>query len=491
MTDSNETSDRPVQQDRRYSRLRVAVAIIAFFTLIAAVVLVAEGRLDPAAHVVAAVTVTAQPSRTPTITPSSTPTWTPSPTSTPTHTPTVTPLPTATATPTSTPTPTDTPSPTPTLEPSPTPVPTSVLTEDVITILLIGGDRDYVLDQNTDTLIVVVVNRMTDQVSMLSIPRDLWVYIPEYGYNRINVAQRVGYRMGYEDGKGPGLLMRTIEENLGIPIDHWARVGYEGFASAVDELGGVDLLVPCRTNLQYKPPTSDEQQEIILEPGMQHLDGPTALRYVRTRRGDSDFERAQRQQRFIKGVWEQFKSADIILKIPGLWSALKGAFQTDLNLGDVLALAPTIIGLDRDSIRSLYIGRYHTEPWTSEGGASVLLPIPERIQEVVARLYTPPDPDEKDKKARVLVQNGTEREYLALIGADQLRWAGFDVVGTGAADRADYGRTWIYVYNEDAQALAELAQLLNVRENNIVRQPDPNQDADMLVILGADYDPCR
>jgi hypothetical protein len=235
-----------------------------------------------------------------------------------------------------------------------------------------------------------------------------------------------------------------------------------------------------------------EQQEIILEPGMHHLDGPTALRYVRTRRGDSDFERAQRQQRFIKGVWEQFKSPDIILKIPGLWSALKGAFQTDLNLGDVLALAPTVIGLDRDSIRSLYIGRYHTEPWTSEGGASVLLPIPERIQEVVARLYAPPETSgEERQKARVLVQNGTEREYLALIGADQLRWAGFEVVGTGPADRADYARTWIYVYREDPQSLGELARLLNVRDRYIVRQPDPNQDADMLVILGADYDPCR
>jgi LCP family protein required for cell wall assembly len=494
MTDSDGTPDRPVQQVRRYNRLRVALAIMASFALLAVVVLVAEGRLDPEAREVAAVIITERPASTPTITPSPTPTWTPTPTAIPTHTPTWTPSPTATPTPTPTwtPTPTVTPLPTYTRQPTPTPVPTSVLTQDVISILLIGGDRDYVLDQNTDTLIVVVVNRKTDQVSMLSIPRDLWVYIPEYGYNRINVAQRIGYRMGYEDGKGPGLLMRTIEENLGIPIDHWARVGYEGFARAVDELGGVDLLVPCRTNLRYKPPTSEQQQEIILEPGMHHLDGPTALRYVRTRRGDSDFERAQRQQRFIKSVWEQFKSPDIILKIPGLWSALKGAFQTDLKLGDVLALAPTIIGLDRDNIRSLYIGRYHTEPWTSEGGASVLLPIPERIQEVVARLYAPPETGgEDDVKARVLVQNGTERAYLAQIGADQLRWAGFEVTGTGPADRTDYGRTWITVYNEDPQALAELAQLLNVRENNIVRQPDPNQDADMLVILGADYDPCR
>ena len=93
--------------------------------------------------------------------------------------------------------------------------------------------------------------------------------------------------------------------------------------------------------------------------------------------------------------------------------------------------------------------------------------------------------------ARVQVQNGTTRPYLGHIAADQLRWAGFEVAGIGSAERVDYQRTWIHVYNEKPEALAELARLLNVRERNIIRQPDPDQQADMLVILGADYDPCR
>ena len=503
MTDSNGTPDPrpatvgPVQSDRRRAGLRMALALIGFFFLLAATVLVAGGQPDPAVQeAAAAVTATERPSSTPTASPTPTPTVptaTPSHTPTQTATPTWTPSPTPTTTPTVTPTPTRTPSPTPTLEPTPTPVATSVLTEDVIHILLIGGDRDYVYDQNTDTLIVAVINRKTDTVSMLSIPRDLWVHIPEYGYGRINIAQRIGYRIKYEDGRGPGLLMRTIEENLGIPIDHWVRVGYDGFARVVDELGGVDLLVPCRTNLQYKPPTSEEQREIILEPGMHHLEGPMALRYVRTRRGDSDFERSQRQQRFIKAVWDQFKSPDIVLKIPGLWSALKGAFDTDLKLGDVLALAPTALGLEPHRVRSLYIGRYQTEYWTSDGGASVLLPIPEKIEEIVARLYAPPAQEDlvAARSARVQVQNGTTRPYLGHIAADQLRWAGFEVAGIGSAERVDYVNTWIHVYNEKPEALAELARLLNVRAKYIVRQPDADQEADMLVILGADYDPCR
>jgi LCP family protein required for cell wall assembly len=409
-----------------------------------------------------------------------------------THAPTHTASPAATLSPTPTATWASTPSPAPTLHPNPSPVATSELDKDVIHILLIGGDRDYVLDQNTDTLIVVVVNRKTSQVSMLSIPRDLWVNIPTYGWGRINIAQRIGYRSKYPDGKGPGLLMRTIEENLGIPIDHWVRMGYEGFARMVDELGGVEMVVPCRVNLRYKPPTSETEQEMILEAGVHHLDGATALRYVRTRRGGSDFQRAQRQQQFIRAVWDQFKSPDIILKIPGLWSALKGSFGTDLKLGDVLALAPMALELKPHRVRSRYIGNGQVEGWTTPEGWRVLLPVPEKVQQVVASLYAPPVANDQvaNEAARIRVQNGNGRPYIARIAADQLRWEGFQIVDIGFADRTDYGRTQIVVFKEKPEAIALLTRLLGVRSKNIIHQPDETAAADLVVILGQDYDPC-
>jgi hypothetical protein len=122
----------------------------------------------------------------------------------------------------------------------------------------------------------------------------------------------------------------------------------------------------------------------------------------------------------------------------------------------------------------------------------VLLPIPERIQEVVARLYDPPSAQsEAATSTLVEVQNGTRQPYLADIAADQLRWAGFTVTGISITERVDYRRTLIYVYREEPEALTALARLLQVPERNIVRQPDPDQQADMLVILGTDYDPCR
>ena len=445
----------------------------------------------------AAPTTTATPSATLTLT--ATPSYTPSLTPNPSTTATQTGTPTPTITPTKTITPTVTPTPTPSLTPtpifSPTPLPAPDYQGNLVHILLLGLDSTANLSgQNSDVIMVAVINKDTKHVSMLSIPRDLWVYIPTYGWSRINIAHKIGHRTGYPGG-GPGLLAEVLRINLGIPaIDHWVRIDFNGFARVVDALGGVEMTVACPINLSYKPSTSETQEDRILEPGVYQMDGATALRYVRTRRGTSDFDRARRQQQFLKAVWSQFKSPDILLKIPGLWSALSGAYQTNLNLGDVLALAPVALDLGPQNIRSRYIGANQVETWTNAEGWQVLLPRPERIQQVVASLYAPPSASENQvasEGARIQVRNGTYRFQLAKIGADQLRWYGFDIVDTALADNPDYQQTKILVFNDKPIALERLIQLLRVQPENIIHQPDPNQPADIQVILGNDYDPCR
>ena len=458
---------------------------------VAAVSPTEAGTLTPTAT--ASVTPTATATLTATATPSYTPTLTPGPSSTPTRTGTPTMTPTVTDTPTITPTPT--PSLTPTPMYTPTPLPTPGYQGNVKHILLLGLDWTSNLGgQNTDVIMVAVINKDTKQVSMLSIPRDLWVYIPSYGWSRINVAHKIGHRTGYPGG-GPGLLAEVLRINLGIPtIDHWVRVDFDGFARVVDALGGVEMTVACPVNLRYKPPTSETEEERILEPGVYHMDGKTALRYVRTRRGTSDFDRARRQQQFLKAVWSQFKSPDILLKIPALWSALSDAYQTDLNLGDVLSLAPIALDLKPQNIRSRYIGANQVKLWTTSDGWQVLLPQPDKIQPVVASLYAPPSASENqiaDEGARIQVRNGTYRYQLAQIGADQLRWYGFNIVDTALADNPDYQQTMILVFNDKPIALERLIKLLGVQPENVIHQPDPNQPADIQVILGNDYDPCH
>lgn len=382
---------------------------------------------------------------------------------------------------------------------SPTPLPTATYSGNVLHFLLIGLDSTQNLGgQNTDVIIVAIVNKDTKQVSLLSIPRDLWVYIPTYGWSRINMAHKIGHRTGYPGG-GPGLLADTIWINFGIPIDHWGRIDFQGFARVVDQLGGVDMTVTCPVNLRYQPPTSEQEQELILEPGVYHMDGATALRFVRTRRGGTDFDRARRQQQFLKAMWDQTKSPDLLLKIPGLWSALAGSFQTDLNLGDVLSLAPLALDLKPERMRSRYIGPNQTRDWTNHEGWRVLLPQPDKIQQIVASLYAPPSAAGNQLEAegaRIQVRNGTYRPQLAKVAADQLHWYGLNIVDTGLADNPDYKETVIHVYNDRPQAMDLLVQLLNVKPENVIHQLDPNQpadivEADLLVILGEDYDPCR
>jgi LCP family protein required for cell wall assembly len=366
--------------------------------------------------------------------------------------------------------------------------------KDLVTFLLIGLDSKHNLGaQNTDVIIVVIVNKDTKQVSMLSIPRDLWVYIPTYGWSRINVAHKIGHRTGYPGG-GPGLLMRTIEVNFGIRPEHWARVDFQGFTRVVDELGGVDMTVACPVNLRYKPPNSEDEEEMFLEPGVYHMDGTTALRYVRTRRGTTDFDRARRQQQFLKAMWDQTKGPDIVGKIPGLWSAMKDSFETDMNVMDIVSLAPVALDIKPQRIRNRYIGPAQTKNWTNADGWQVLLPDYAKIQQVVASLYGPPSTDEDQasgENARIQVRNGTYRPQLAQIAADELRWHGLKVVDTSPADNPDYANTRILVFNDKPETVSLLVQVLKVQPKNVIQQPDPGQAADIQVILGKDYDPCR
>jgi hypothetical protein len=89
------------------------------------------------------------------------------------------------------------------------------------------------------------------------------------------------------------------------------------------------------------------------------------------------------------------------------------------------------------------------------------------------------------------MRNGTYQHQLAKIGADQLRWYGFNIVDTALADNPDYQKTKIIVFNDKPKALEQLVRVLKVEPENIIHQPDPNQPADIQVILGQDYDPCR
>lgn len=289
--------------------------------------------------------------------------------------PTSTPLPAPTATPTSPPTPTSIyvwgyfEGPT---EPSaidiPPPMPKIEFPEGVLNVVLLGSDqRPTGGGHRTDVIMVVSLNPEDGTVTLISIPRDLYVYIPGWRVNRINTADARG---------GPDGVKQTILYNLGIEIDHWVRINFSGFTSTVDLLGGINVEVGKYVTDRCGP------RNYTYSPGVYHMDGYTALCYVRMRKYTSDFDRLRRQQEVVTALFNRVLSMDGLTRVPELYGTFSSFVQTDMTLEDVLPLVPLA---GRIAAEPGGIHRYTLDPNLAQGwrvpysGASVLLPQREGI----------------------------------------------------------------------------------------------------------------
>lgn len=446
--------------------------------------------------------------------PTATDTPEPSPTSTPLPTSTPTAAPTATSTPTPTPTPawTLTPSPmSPILPPRPSaaipisvavpsqplpqpePLPTLVQPAEVINILVLGSDQAATKSGGlTDVIVVVSVNPELPSVSLLSIPRDLYAWIPGYGFDKINTTYSHGARGQYPGG-GAALLKATIEYNFGIPIHYYVRVGFDGFIRIVDALGGVDVAVECPLSDTFPDPASPTgQTDVDWMPGIHHLDGKHALWYSRSRWSTSDFDRNRRQQQVLRGLYHQIRSLNIIPKIPELWKTLGETVETDLSLSELLYLGNIGARLDERNVKSRFVGRSVLQSWTAPNGGAVLVPYYDALRPLVEEALAPPASGRAQQRLfRVEVWNGTPYEGLGYVAAERLRWEGFDVVSVSPADGV-YTRTQIVDFTTSAKASAipRLMALYKRDRSDVIAQPTEGRTVDYRVILGADYDPC-
>jgi LCP family protein required for cell wall assembly len=238
----------------------------------------------------------------------------------------------------------DTPAPTPTVD-----LPDWDGTSRV-TILLLGSDSrgdDQV--SRSDTLILVTVNPQTRQVSMLSIPRDLLVTIPNYGKDKINAAYAYGSQ---SDLTGPGLAAATIEYNFGVTIDYFAEVDTTGLAKIIDTLGGVTLDVPAPLKDDEFPGSGNNYTRVLFHTGLQHMDGVTAVEYARTRHDDSDFGRGDRQRQLLEAMRAQSVGLNLLPKAPQLLGQLGDTVRTDLSPRQVLALAKLGASMNSSDIHS-------------------------------------------------------------------------------------------------------------------------------------------
>lgn len=238
--------------------------------------------------------------------------------------------------------------------------------EGQINVLLLGSDvRPYDGGFRTDVIMWVSLNPKDGFVSVVSFPRDLFVYIPGYGENRINVAYPYG---------GFDLLADTFEENFGVRPDHYVMVDFNGFKTVINDLGGIN--VQAAQNLSDTCATwINTSGYCSVGPGTVHMDGEVALWYARSRYSTSDIDRARRSQEVAEAIFRRLVSLDALVRAPELYNSYVNYVQTDVRATDVIALLPFASRInDTGDIRHYVVGYEQAYDWITISGAQVLVP---------------------------------------------------------------------------------------------------------------------
>jgi LCP family protein required for cell wall assembly len=264
------------------------------------------------------------------------------------------------------------------------------LGDDYVVVALLGMDqeRDSVI-WRTDAILLAFIDPSAGRIGILSIPRDLWVSIPGYGYSRINTVDALGERVDYPGG-GPLLLNQTLSQNLGVSFDHYVRVDLSGFVRIVDVVGGVTVDVEKPIRDRFPDPDSPTgYSRRTLPAGPLHMDGQMALSYCRSRITTDDFDRTRRQQQVLIAMWKKGLTPQTLLQAPRLWAELRDAFETDLSLVEAVQLAYVIYGIGPENVETRSLDFKTARPWTTPSGAQVLLPQISAIKQLIHDLVSP------------------------------------------------------------------------------------------------------
>jgi len=246
------------------------------------------------------------------------------------------------------------------------------------TFIILGSDhRSWVpgSESLSDSMILVRLSPGQNLISIMSVPRDLKVTVPGYpGYQKINAAYALG---------GPKLSIQTVEQNLGVSINHYVNVGFQGFFQIVQHLGGLDTQVDRR----YYNPLGTGYSPIDLQPGYQILNGNQALSFARFRHTDTDIVRAARQQQIIIDLKRQASEKLGITDVPLLLNTIAGSIETDVHsLSELINIGQFLIGLPHGRI-------FHTTLQvsfdTTPGDPAYDLASPQQIQQSVYAFMNP------------------------------------------------------------------------------------------------------
>ena len=248
------------------------------------------------------------------------------------------------------------------------------------TMIVAGLDRrpqETGLEFRTDSMMLVSLDPTSSSIGILSIPRDLYVQIPGWQQFRINAALYLGEARG--EGFGPTLLMQTIQLNFGIRVHDYILVDFQAFIEIVDLIGGIEISIDYTLDDPRYPDMHFGYDPFYLEAGTHHLDGYNALRFARTRHGNNDIRRAQRQQQVLFAFRDRLLSPETLpqalVQMPALWNTLSNNVYTGLSLEQIIRLTLHLKDIDRENIKTGIINFRYLQEYVTEDGHHVLVPL--------------------------------------------------------------------------------------------------------------------
>lgn len=364
-----------------------------------------------------------------------------------------------------------------------------------VNLLLLGSDRrPGERLGRTDTIILASIDPDEPSVRLLSIPRDLWVYIPGWGFNKINTAYVHGELTRYPGG-GYGLLQDTLRYNLGLAVHGYALVDFDGMRTIIDALGGVDVNVRCPLYDVFPDPDNPAITGTLSlpTPGRYHLDGKHALWYMRSRHSTGDLDRSRRQQQVLEGLLDRLREGGWLLRVPSLWSGIRQTVQTDLGLDEVLWMASVGLRLDRSRIARGWLHsvvesrRIST---TTESELFIYLPT-EQMYSYLERFLLGPLPSRASPVARVEVINASGNAVYGEMAVEILREAGFEVVRM--VEAAPDGRPTRVIVISPPGSLSTTQALMRafrLPSSRLEVSPEPGAEVPYRVWLSSDFNPC-
>lgn len=264
---------------------------------------------------------------------------------------------------------------------------------DRFTVLIMGIDRRPAegggLTFRSDTIMLASIDPLNNKAGVLSIPRTIHLALPENG-ELVPVHTLLVRGELRQEGFGPELTRQVIQHNLGIYIDAYILVDFDGFISLVDAIGGVEISIEYQINDPTYPDMNYGYDPFYLSAGTHTLSGYDALRFARTRHNDNDYLRVERQLQVIRAIRDRMSDPSVlqymITQAPNLWGQLSENLISSLQPQDAVYVGLSLMNITEDNISFGSLNEQYSFFYSTPSG-SVRVPDRENLADLLLNVF--------------------------------------------------------------------------------------------------------